>query len=226
MVPGVSSSIAVPEHFGIPVTHRGLARSFTVVTGHTRDGQEEDWQALARLQGTLVFLMGLERLETICRRLILEGKAPDTPASILCGGYTLKEIRIDGTLADLTEKARAQGAFAPAIILVGPVAGLGLRPAREANPEKILVTGTPVFCGEVAGALASVGKMVTELPILELEPCSRISRKILTGMAGWSLPAERGPAVFPLVPVCPEGFPAAGTGAVCLHRPGYGGGTG
>lgn len=138
VVPGVSSSIAVPEHFGIPVTHRGLARSFTVVTGHTRDGQEEDWQALARLQGTLVFLMGLERLETICRRLILEGKAPDTPASILCGGYTSQEIRLDGTLADLPEKARAQGAFAPAIILVGPVAGLGLRPAREANPEKIL----------------------------------------------------------------------------------------
>ncbi|ADB46709.1 uroporphyrinogen-III C-methyltransferase [Acidaminococcus fermentans DSM 20731] len=170
VVPGVSSSIAVPEHFGIPVTHRGLARSFTVVTGHTRDGQEEDWQALARLQGTLVFLMGLERLETICRRLILEGKAPDTPASILCGGYTSQEIRLDGTLADLPEKARAQGAFAPAIILVGPVAGLGLRPAREDDPEKILVTGTPVFCGEVARALASVGKTVTELPILELEP--------------------------------------------------------
>ena len=171
--------------------------------------------------------MGLERLETICRRLILEGKAPDTPASILCGGYTLKEIRIDGTLADLTEKARAQGAFAPAIILVGPVAGLGLRPAREANPEKILVTGTPVFCGEVAGALASVGKMVTELPILELEPLFQNIPEDFDRY-GWLVFTSRNGVrlFFRWFRSARKGFPAAGTGAVCLHRPGYGGGTG
>ena len=99
VVPGVSSAIAVPEHFGIPVTHRGLARSFTVVTGHTRDGQDEDWQALARLQGTLVFLMGLERLETICRRLVEEGKNPDTPAAVLCGGKYVGDNGCNGFVA-------------------------------------------------------------------------------------------------------------------------------
>lgn len=170
VVPGISSAIAVPEHFGIPVTHRGLARSFTVVTGHTQDGLGEDWKGLAQLQGTLVFLMGVERLETICRRLVQEGKPPDTPASVLCGGYSTQEIRIDGTLSDLPEKAKEQGAFAPAIILVGPVADLGLQPSWEGNPEGILVTGTPVFCQEVAGALEAAGKPVTELPILDLEP--------------------------------------------------------
>ncbi|WP_462305161.1 uroporphyrinogen-III C-methyltransferase [Acidaminococcus massiliensis] len=170
VVPGVSSAIAVPEHFGIPVTHRGLARSFTVVTGHTRDGQDEDWQALARLQGTLVFLMGLERLETICRRLVEEGKNPDTPAAVLCGGYGPLEIRIDGTLNDLPERARQQGAFAPAVILVGPAAGLGLHPAPAGKNGKILVTGTPSFCREATGELERAGMEAAAMPLLEVEP--------------------------------------------------------
>lgn len=170
VVPGVSSAIAVPEHFGIPVTHRGLARSFTVVTGHTRDGQEENWQALARLQGTLVFLMGLERLEAICRRLVEEGKNPDTPAAVLCGGYGPRETRIDGTLSDLSERARQQGAFAPAVILVGAAVGLGLHPAPAEKKGKILVTGTPSFCQEVTGELESAGIKATAMPLLAVEP--------------------------------------------------------
>ncbi|MGO5490388.1 MULTISPECIES: uroporphyrinogen-III C-methyltransferase [unclassified Acidaminococcus] len=170
VVPGISSAIGVPEHFGIPVTHRGLARSFTVITGHTRDGAEEDWQVLAHLQGTLVFLMGLERVETICRRLIQAGKKADTPASVLCGGYGEGEKRIDGTLEDLPEKARQQGAFPPAVILVGPVAGLGLCPEAPGKKEKILVTGTLSFCREVARELAEGGRETGELPLLAAEP--------------------------------------------------------
>lgn len=170
VVPGVSSAIAVPEHFGIPVTHRGLARSFTVVTGHTRDGEGEDWQALARLKGTLVFLMGLEKLGTICRHLIQGGKEPDTPGSVLCGGYGPLEIRIDGALSDLPERARQQGAFAPAVILVGPAAGLGLHPAPAGKNGKILVTGTPSFCQETMEELERAGMEAAAMPLLEVEP--------------------------------------------------------
>lgn len=170
VVPGVSSAIAVPEHFGIPVTHRGVARSFTVVTGHTRDGQEEDWQALARLKGTLVFLMGLERLETICRRLLEEGKTPDTPAAVLCGGYGPRETRIDGTLSNLPGRARQQGAFSPAVILVGAAAGLGLHPSPAGKTGKILVTGTASFCQEVTEELEGIGMEAAAMPLLEVEP--------------------------------------------------------
>lgn len=91
VVPGVTSAVAVPEHLGIPVTHRGFSRSFTVVTGHTQNGDLEDWQALADLQGTLVFLMGLGQLPHICRQLQQHGKAPETPVSVLCGGYSARD---------------------------------------------------------------------------------------------------------------------------------------
>lgn len=166
IVPGVTSAVAVPEHLGIPVTHRGLSRSFTVVTGHTQNGDLEDWQALAELQGTLVFLMGLNQLPHICARLLQYGKAPETPVSILCGGYSTEELRLDGTLATIVEKAAGK-AFAPAIIVVGPVAGLHLETGKK---ESILVTGSRSFCSQVARALEPLDRSVDQVPVLEVEP--------------------------------------------------------
>lgn len=166
VVPGVTSAVAVPEHLGIPVTHRGLSRSFTVVTGHTQNGDLEDWQALAELQGTLVFLMGLGQLPHICRQLQQHGKAPETPVSVLCGGYSARELRLDGTLATIEGIARNR-AFAPAIILVGPVAALHLEGQKRPG---VAVTGSRSFCGQVARALEPAGRSVTQVPVLEVEP--------------------------------------------------------
>lgn len=150
LVPGVTSAIAVPEYFGIPVTHRGLARSFTVVTGHTAadpEAAEENYAALARLEGTLVFLMGLHNLETICGNLIRHGKAPGTPASVLSKGFAQGAARYDGTLETITETAKE--AETPAILIVGPVAAFHLEQSVEKKLERSFsgsVIGTDQFC--------------------------------------------------------------------------------
>ncbi|MGN1097858.1 MAG: uroporphyrinogen-III C-methyltransferase, partial [Clostridia bacterium] len=84
VVPGVSSCYSVPAYSGIPVTHRGYASSFHVVTAHGRDGSEGiDYKNLAEAEGTIVFLMGLKSLDEIARGLMENGKSPRTPAAVI-----------------------------------------------------------------------------------------------------------------------------------------------
>lgn len=125
-VPGVSSAVAAPGAAGIPVTHRGVSRGFHVVTARTADlpeGPPSRWEELARLGGTLVFLMGLSQLEEIARGLTGAGLPPDTPAAVIGGKNAPRTIR--GTLGDIAERAREAGA--PAVIVVGGTAGMDLR---------------------------------------------------------------------------------------------------
>ena len=125
-VPGVTSAVAVPGAAGIPVTHRGVSRSFCVVTARTADsadGLPENLEELAHLPGTLVFLMGLSRLEEIARGLTGAGLPPDTPVAVIGGKNAPRTIR--GTLGDIAERARE--AAAPAVIVVGGTAGMDLR---------------------------------------------------------------------------------------------------
>lgn len=106
-VPGISSCIAVPAAVGIPVTHRGLARSFHVITGHTADTADtlpENLSELARMEGTLVFLMGLKNLGGIAQGLIAGGKDPLTPAAVVSGADRLHPKAVRGCLADIAEK--------------------------------------------------------------------------------------------------------------------------
>ena len=119
MVPGISSSIAVPEYAGIPVTHRKIARSFHVFTGMTADDDSLDFEIIAKLQGTLVFLMGVKNLETITKSLIKYGKNPETPIGIIERGCEARQNTTIGTLEDIMTKA--QGIKPPAIIIVGEV---------------------------------------------------------------------------------------------------------
>ena len=129
VVPGVSSAIAIPGEAGIPVTHRGVCRRVHFVAGHTADGSDglpADLDHLAKLQGTLVFLMGLGHLEQIARRLVDAGKASRTPAAVLSGGNSPKPAAVRGTLADIAQKTRAAGVEAPAVIVVGDVAAMDL----------------------------------------------------------------------------------------------------
>lgn len=146
LVPGVSSAIAVPEDFGIPVTHRGLARSFTVVTGHTADpaSDEENYEALAKLEGTLVFLMGLRNLDAICEKLMAHGKAPETPAAMLSRGFAPDAARYDGTLGTIA--AAAKDAETPAILVVGDVASFHLEQSTSDRGPSVSVIGTEAFC--------------------------------------------------------------------------------
>lgn len=129
-VPGVTSAVAAPGEAGLPVTHRGLSRSVHVVTAHTADtpdGLPEYLDDLARLPGgTLVFLMGLSRLESLSRRLTEAGLAPETPAAVISGKSAPRHMAVRGTLEDIAAKAREAGAEAPAVIVVGGTAGLDL----------------------------------------------------------------------------------------------------
>jgi uroporphyrin-III C-methyltransferase len=124
IVPGVSSALAAPAYAGIAVTHRGLAQSFTVVTGHTADGDDPRWDDLPR-SGTLVLLMGVRHLPAITARLIAAGRPPATPAAVIHWGTTTQQVVVDGTLADIAERAR--GVPPPATVVIGEVVALRKR---------------------------------------------------------------------------------------------------
>lgn len=129
-VPGITSPVGIPAEFGIPVTHRGLSRSLHIITAHTADtpdGLPADFDALAKLEGTLVFLMGLSQLPKIAERLMGAGKDGDTPAAVLSGGNSKNPMEVRAPLKDIAQAAREKGLSSPAIILVGGVAGLDLR---------------------------------------------------------------------------------------------------
>jgi uroporphyrin-III C-methyltransferase len=124
VVPGVSSALAAPASAGIPVTHRALASSLTIVTGHEDPAKPEttvDWDWLAAATGTLVILMGLERLPAIRDRLLAGGRAPETPAAVIAGGTRVDQRVVTASLAELPEVAAAAQLVAPALIVVGDV---------------------------------------------------------------------------------------------------------
>ena len=128
IVPGVSSALAVPAYAGIPVTHRNYAAQVTIVTGHesTADGPSAsvNWEALAKLEGTLVILMGLANLATISGRLIASGMAPQTPAAVIEQGTLPAQRVVSGALEDIAALVSAAKLRSPAIIVIGAVAAL------------------------------------------------------------------------------------------------------
>lgn len=194
MIPGISSCIAAPEHMGIPVTHRGLASSFTVVTGHGARETAEEYQTLAALKGTLVFLMGLRKAGEIAEGLLGAGKDPQTPVAVLSRVFTEQERRLDGELRELAEIA--QNAEAPAILVIGPTAGLHLRASADAAqkapaesgipgtaispvPEaavaehprpSVLIVGTQSFTRRLASLMREHGLSALRFPCIELAP--------------------------------------------------------
>ena len=125
-VPGITSAIAAPAYGGIPVTHRDCCSSLHIVTGHQRAGKELaiDFEALVRTGGTLVFLMGVSALPTICAGLLDAGMAPDTPAAVVERGTTPAQRRVSATLAELPRAAEAAAVQSPAVIVVGDVCAL------------------------------------------------------------------------------------------------------
>jgi uroporphyrin-III C-methyltransferase/precorrin-2 dehydrogenase/sirohydrochlorin ferrochelatase len=133
VVPGISSSISVPGAAGIPVTHRGVAHEFTVVSGHVAPDDPRslvDWASLAKLTGTLVILMGVDKIGKIAEALIAHGKDPETPLALVQEGTTAAQRRVDATLETVAETVRAQEVRPPAVIVIGEVVGEG--------PEKLV----------------------------------------------------------------------------------------
>jgi len=126
VVPGVSSSVAAPAAAGIPVTHRGVAHEFTVVSGHLPPGHRlslVDWPALARLRGTLVVLMGLKNLPAIAETLLANGRGAETPAAVVQEATTGAQRALTSTLGAVAGEAAAAGLRPPAVVVVGDVVG-------------------------------------------------------------------------------------------------------
>lgn len=124
VVPGISSSISVPGAAGIPVTHRGVAHEFTVVSGHVGPDDPRslvDWASLAKLTGTLVVLMGVDKIGLIAEALVRHGRPADTAVAVIQEGTTASQRRVDATLATVGETVRAQEIRPPAVIVIGDV---------------------------------------------------------------------------------------------------------
>ncbi len=126
IVPGVSSATAVPAYAGIPVTHRHISTSFTVVTGHedpNKPNSTLDWSVLARAE-TLIVLMGLGNLKHIVLELIKHGRSPKTPAAIIHWGTMPEQKVVIGTLANINQETSKAELKPPATLVIGEVVGL------------------------------------------------------------------------------------------------------
>jgi len=127
IVPGVTSAFGVPAVAGVPVTHRGVAHEVVVVSGHVAPDDPRslvDWPALARLRGTLVLLMGVERIRAFADAL-LEGRPADTPVAVIQEGTTRSQRIVRTVLSEVADRVVAEEIRPPAIIVFGPVAALG-----------------------------------------------------------------------------------------------------
>jgi uroporphyrin-III C-methyltransferase len=124
VVPGVSSATAVAAYAGIPLTHRGVASSFAVVTASAAPGREVDLQRVSAAVDTLVVLMAAGKLEQVCAALIAGGRYPDEPAAVIERGTTVDQRSVISTLADLPSRAAKEHIDAPATLVIGPVVNL------------------------------------------------------------------------------------------------------
>ncbi len=193
-IPGISSAIAVPAAAGIPVTHREVSSGFTVVTGTAAEEGgyaclQMDFDTLARLEGTLVILMGMHHLKEIADGLLAAGKNADIPCAVIMEGTTGRQRCLRTVLSKLYEEASGQGFTSPAVIVIGAAAALNLteqseevtdEKARPARKITVGVTGTPYFVEKVRTAFRETGeekrrtnhkgnKTVCEIPIGNFE---------------------------------------------------------
>jgi len=170
VVPGITSAVAVPAYAGIPLTLRHSSTSFTVVTGHedpsVGDDGTVDWDAVARVGGTIVILMGVARIGRIAERLIAAGRSPDTPAAAVRWGTRPEQHTIRATLGTIA----AQPLEAPSVIVVGDVAGVDLAwfERRPLLGRRVVVTRTRRQASALSAGLRSLGADPVEVPVIEI----------------------------------------------------------
>lgn len=174
-VPGISSAIAAPAYAGIPLTHRDMASSLSIITGHERpdrSGSAINWSALAQSASTLVFVMGMKNLPHICRNLIEAGMSPEMPAAVIYRGTTPMQRSLVASVATLPAEARAAGFSNPAVIVVGKVCSLarsldwfGKKPLLG---KSVVVTRSREQASGMAGKLAALGAHVIQCPTIAI----------------------------------------------------------
>jgi len=168
VVPGITSALAAPAYAGVPVTHRGLSTSFTVVTGHSRHAvdQETNWEALAAGGGTIIVLMGVAHRRAIAARLMAGGLATTTPVTAVQWGTRPEQVTVRTQLGALGDTALEP----PATIVVGPVAALDLAwfERRPLFGRRVVVTRARADASALAARLRALGADVIELPTIEV----------------------------------------------------------
>lgn len=174
-VPGITSAIAGLAYAGIPATHRGVATSFHVFTAHMKEEESrQDWPVIAKLDGTLIFLMGRAALPQITTQLIAHGKSSDTPCAIVQWGTTPKQRTVTGTLETLDSLAEASGIGSPCLIVVGPVVKLRDQLSFFENRPLFgcrgIVTRARTQSSQLTAQLEAQGAEILEIPAIRIVP--------------------------------------------------------
>ena len=175
VVPGITSAIGGLCYAGIPITHRDVASSFHVITGHFKEGSEEelDWETLAKLQGTLVFLMGMGNLEKITSQLTAYGKSVDTPVALVSWATRYNQKVVTGTLENICDKARSSGIKPPTLIAVGDVVRLrdklNFFEHKSLFGKRIVVTRTRSQSSGLIEMIRDLGGKALEFPTIEMQ---------------------------------------------------------
>ncbi len=176
VVPGISSIVAAANYAGIPITHRDVCSSFTVITGHedpTKGSTQIDWATFAKMPGTKIVLMGVERIQLIAAELIQNGLSKETPVAMVRWGTTGRQESIEGTLETIPDLAIARKFAAPAVTIIGEVVRYRSRlnwfEKRSLFGQRIVVTRTREQASEFARQLAERGAEVLEIPTIRIE---------------------------------------------------------
>ena len=177
VVPGVTSAVAVPAYAGIPVTHRTLASTLAVVTGHEDPAKGEttvEWPRLVSSNGTVVFLMGMKNLPALVEHLTAEGKPFETPVALIRWGTRSNQRTVVGTLADIVQKAAEAQMEPPTVIVVGDVVSLRDQlnwfETRPLFGTRVLVTRAREQAAELSRLLIDYGAEPLECPVIQTVP--------------------------------------------------------
>ncbi len=177
VVPGISSTVAAPNYAGIPLTHRDFCSTYQVITGHedpTKPDSGLDWAQIARMPGTKVVLMGVERIRQIAAELVANGMAAKTPVAMVRWGTTGRQKTITGTLATIADVVDAEKFTAPAVTIIGDVVSLRKKlnwfERRPLFGRRVVVTRTREQASQLSRQLAEQGAEVMEIPTIKVVP--------------------------------------------------------
>jgi uroporphyrinogen III methyltransferase/synthase len=173
VIPGITSAIGGLAYAGIPITHRGVATSFHVITGHRKDEGSLDYSLYAKLSGTLVFLMGMSHLGDITSSLMQEGKAADTPVAVIHRASTPMQKTVVGTLQSIESEVRKAKLTPPGLIVVGEVIrkreNLNFFEEKPLFGKSVVITRSRNQSSSMVAAVRDLGANPLEAPLIEIE---------------------------------------------------------
>jgi uroporphyrinogen III methyltransferase/synthase len=176
VVPGVSSFVAVPNYAGVPLTHRDYCSRLTMITGHEDPAREPasiDWPQVAKTPGTIVIMMGTDRVGQIAATLVSHGKAATTPVAMVRWGTTGRQQSIHGTLATIGEVAAKEQIGPPTVVVIGEVVKLREElnwfESRPFFGKRIVITRSREQAGQLSTKLHDLGAHVLEIPTIRFE---------------------------------------------------------